>query len=352
MFRRAIALTALLLAGCAGPARFEPIAWKPPAPAAALPPTNGLAAATIVAKGQLRMPEDCVPDAQGRLYAGTADGRIVRITRGTPDRVETFATTGGIPLGLKFDGQHGLLACVVGRGLLAINEDGSVTPLATGIGGRPFGFINDVDVAPDGTIWFTESHPVHTPAGAGAIWALAESRADGKLYAFDAKTGEVTERLGGLHFANGCTVMPDGGSVLVAETSRYRLRRLWLEGPKAGQDEVFCETAGLPDGIMADARGRVWVALVPRDPLLDTLAPHPWLRGLAMKLPDGVLTGMAADDTLGWVAAWNKEGKPLLSWQDDSGRFRGGIANVTPAEGQLCFGTKWGDWVATMPLPR
>lgn len=349
--RRFLAIATLLLAGCAGPARFEAIAWEPPAgPAQAGPlaPTRDLERATFHAKGQVTMPEDCVSDERGSLYAGTGDGRIVKITG---DSVETFATTGGTPLGLKFDGSGSLLACVVGRGLVAIGQSGAFVTLASGMGERKFRFINDVDVGPDGTIWFTESHPEHGPEGAGAVWAIAENRPEGRLYSLDPKTGLVRERLAGLSFANGCTVLPDGRSILIAETARYRVRRLWLAGPKAGQDEIFAQLPGIPDGLMADGQGRVWIALVPRDPLLDMLAPHPWLRGLVMKLPESVLTGMASGHSLGWIVAYSEAGQPLLSWQDNTGRFMGGIANVSPAHGQLCFGTKWGDWVATLPLP-
>lgn len=80
------------------PLPIDPLAWDaPPAPTmtGVLEPNDTLMKAELLAKGQVHGPEDTAVDAQGRVYAGLHDGRVVRID--TDGRLETFAETGGRP---------------------------------------------------------------------------------------------------------------------------------------------------------------------------------------------------------------------------------------------------------------
>src|SRR5690606_16286823 len=99
-------LTLLLLGGLFGflwltnphqPAIYHP----PPAPelVGVLAPNNLLQQAEILGAGEARAPEDVDQDAEGRVYGGLEDGRIIRLNDG---QLETFADTGGRPLGLHF----------------------------------------------------------------------------------------------------------------------------------------------------------------------------------------------------------------------------------------------------------
>jgi sugar lactone lactonase YvrE len=349
-------LLPLLLAGCWAAGPIDAVAWEPPAPPPAATPEHALERADLLRPGGLAMPEDVAVDPGDReaaIYTGIEDGRIMKITarhRGEPVAT-TFATLAHTPLGLKFDAQGTLLACVSGHGLVAVDRAGVVRDLVTEVGGRKLVFANDLDVGPDGVVYFTESSRSVGVEGAGPIRAIAQNRPDGTLFAHDRRTGATRPLLEGLYFPNGVTVTHGGQALLVAETSRYRLRRYWLAGPKAGTDEVVPHPLpGIPDGLMADGAGTVWVALVPRDGLLDALGPHPWARNLLARFPDGLLTGMASGKSLGMVAALDEEGRVRRVLVDDTGRFEGGIANVAPVGRNLYFGTKWGDWVAVLPL--
>ena len=73
-----------------------PRASDPPMP----PPAFGRSA---------RGPEDVVIDADGHLYTGLGDGRILRSPRGGPPTV--VADTGGRPLGVEVDADGGLVVC-------------------------------------------------------------------------------------------------------------------------------------------------------------------------------------------------------------------------------------------------
>lgn len=45
-----------------------------------LEPNDTLMKAELLGQGQLHGPEDTAVDSQGRVYAGLADGRVVRLT--------------------------------------------------------------------------------------------------------------------------------------------------------------------------------------------------------------------------------------------------------------------------------
>ncbi len=125
------ALLAAYLA--AWPVAVEPVAWKAPA----APPLAGpyarnerLAPVVRLASGNVPGPEATAVDASGRVYGGTRDGRIVRLDPAT-GTVETFAVTGGRPLGLAFDGAGNLVVCDARKGLLSVSPSGAVETLAS-----------------------------------------------------------------------------------------------------------------------------------------------------------------------------------------------------------------------------
>jgi sugar lactone lactonase YvrE len=161
-----VALAYLLLA----PVPITPAAWNPPpAPALTGPyeQNTRLSPVERLSLGDGHKPEDVALDAEGKIYGGSEDGRIVVLQPdGTQPRV--FANTGGRPLGLIFDHDGNLLVADAIKGLLSINKSGEVKVLATEADGVKFGCLNDLDVGADGTIYFTEAsskYPMSSPTG-------------------------------------------------------------------------------------------------------------------------------------------------------------------------------------------
>jgi hypothetical protein len=72
------------------------------------------------------------------------------------------------------------------------------------------------------------------------------------------------------------------------------LTRLYLRGPKAGQDEVVLDgIIGLDDGMDRDAEGRIWLALFSnRTRLLTWVHEHAWIKPLLMRVPARLLMAL------------------------------------------------------------
>ena len=137
MLKKLLALPVLLLLAAAlylalTPSPIDPLPWEAPeAPpmTAVLEPNDTLMKAELLARGQIHGPEDTAVDAQGRVYAGLHDGRVVRVL--ADDSVETFADTGGRPLGMDFDAAGNLILADAYKGLLRIDPQGRIEVLTT-----------------------------------------------------------------------------------------------------------------------------------------------------------------------------------------------------------------------------
>ncbi|MEA1079761.1 SMP-30/gluconolactonase/LRE family protein [Marinobacter qingdaonensis] len=330
------------------PSPIDSKAWQPPDPrplTGPLSPNERLRLADLLARGQVYGPEDTTVSADGVVYSGTGDGRIVRVF---PDgRVETWLKTDGRPLGLVFDQAGNLIVADAVNGLLSIAPDKTVTVLAREAGGTPFRFTDDVDIGPDGRIYFTDAssrfrHPDYR-------LDLLEMRPHGRLLRYSPNTGKAEVLLANLHFANGVAVAPNGAYVLVNETWKYRTLRYWITGPKAGQAEVFADNLpGFPDNLAVDRQGRYWVAFPSlRNAQVDALHRNPWLKDLVAKLPDSL---KPKPRQYGLVVAFDRKGEVITSLHDTKGSHLQEITSVTPHDGYLYFGSLHNDRIGRLPL--
>lgn len=341
----AIGLAALVWA-MYGPGPLAPIAWQPP-PGRHHPPTGDLAGLERVDLPDGHAPEDVAVDGRGRVVVGLEDGRVLRWAAPAASP-ELLFDTGGRPLGLDFDGEGRLVIADATRGLLRWPEGGPLETLTETCGGSPLTFADDLEVAPDGTIWFSEaSTRWRLPA-----WKMdfIESRPSGRLCAWLPASGQTLEVLGELHFANGVAVDPEGRFVLVVESSRYRVRRLWLTGAKAGQHDIFIDDLpGVPDGISRGTAGTFWIALAsPRNPVLDALAGWPALRRAVGRLPPSL---QPAPIRSARVMGVDAAGAVLADRLDPEGRGIWAVTNVREADGWLYLGSLMDHAWARVPRP-
>jgi sugar lactone lactonase YvrE len=290
---------------------------KPPL-TGALAPNTLLQQARLIAAGKIRGPEATVVDANGRIHSGTEDGRIVRITLGPTgqETIDTLANTGGRPLGLQFDRQGTLIVADAIKGLLAVDPQGRISTLATEAEGQPLGFTDDLDIADNGVIYFSDAS---SQFGYGVdLYDLMEAKPHGRLMAYDPATKKAQVLLDDLFFANGVALSPHEDFVLVNETFRYRITRYWLKGPKPGSWDYFIENLpGFPDNITSNRQGTFWAALFTvRNDLMDWLHAYPFLKNQLAKLPKAI---WPKPQPYGLVLALNEQGKILQSLHDPTG---------------------------------
>lgn len=327
---------------------ISPVVWQPPpAPARArqprstrpLPPLRVL---DVVGRG----PEDVLVDDSGRVLAGVADGRVLRMT---PDgrHVEVLGDTGGRPLGLERLPDGAVAVCDARRGLLRLDvPTGAVETLVSDVDGKRMVFCNNSAIAPDGTVYFSDSsRRLGIDHWKGD---LLEHSGTGRLLR-RGLSAEVTVLLDGLQFANGVALAADGSFVVVAETAAYRLIRLWITGPRAGESEVFADNLpGFPDNISTGSDGLIWVALgSPRDASLDRLLPrNPLLRKAVWAMPDRF---QPRPRHTVWVYALAPDGSLVHDLQAPGGRF-GFVTGVREQGGTVYLGSLIGDCVAMFDL--
>lgn len=339
------------------PVPIEPVAWKaPPYPGYTGPfaVNTRLQDLEVFAIGDNHGPEDIALDDQGRIYAATHEGRIVRLQ---PDgsKPENWAMTGGRPLGIDFDNDGNLIVADAYKGLLSVSKDGKVTVLAANADGIPIRYADDVDVAADGKIYFSDAS---TKYGAkesggtmeGSLLELMEHGRTARLLVYDPATRKTATLLKGLSFANGVAVSHDQNYVLVNETGEYRIIRFWIAGPKKGKTELLIEALpGFPDNISTGLGGRYWVAFVsPRNKLVDNLADKPFLRKMVRRMP-AFLRPKAVP--YGHIIAIDGNGKVLQDLQDPKGTYPINTS-VTETKDYLYIGSLVAPVLARLPKAK
>lgn len=345
-FRRAVGLIVLLLIlyMLFWPVQIDPVAWdapENPGYTGDFEPNRALADPERLSIGDHVGPEDVALDAQGRIYVPSHEGHIVRL-RADGTHPEVFADTGGRPLGIDFDAEGNLIVADAFEGLLSVSPEGKVTVLATQADGASIAYADDVDVAPDGRIYFSDASISFPAARSGDTLAaskleIMEHRGTGRLLVYDPDTQKATTVADGLVFANGVAVSPDGQFVLLNETGSYRVIKVWIAGPKKGTSESLLENLpGFPDNVSTGMDGRFWVALVSkRNELLDSVSNRPFVRKMIMRLPDFVRPDAVP---YGHVVAFDAQGEVIASLQDPEGAYPL-ITSVTETPDHLYLGS-------------
>jgi sugar lactone lactonase YvrE len=345
----ALALVAVLWALAS--ARIEPVAWQPgpnPGLTGAFAVNDRLAGVRLLAHGDGVGPEAIALGPDGRFYTGYVDGRIVRLALSPDDTaadVEEFANTGGRPLGMAFDRGGNLLVADGRKGLLSISPAGRIEVLVDTVDGAPLRFANDLDIAADGTVWFSDLSQRYKQGELG--FDLLEASATGRLLSYTPATGQTRVHLHSLYAANGVALGPDDTFVLVAEMGAARIQRLWLTGSRAGESEVFIAgLPGLPDNITFNGNDTFLVALPSlRNARVEALATRPWLRKLFSSPP---LAMLEPSNRFGMVLELDLDGRVRSNLQSPGIYMP--ITSALQWQDKLVLGSNAMDAVGLVPL--
>lgn len=193
-------------------------------------------------------------DIRARPGEESHGGRIYRWSEGKLSIVlEPSDATNGLALD-----RVGRMVVCNDKGLVRIEKNGTRTTLADGYGGQPFNGPNDLAIASDGSVYFSDyGNRPELPSAVyrwkdGTLQQLAKNVHGGRI--------------------NGVTLSPDGTYlylVVVLEKEPRRIVRLTLRSDGTVSDErlfmslpvertLATRASGRPDGIKVDTKGNVY----------------------------------------------------------------------------------------------
>jgi gluconolactonase len=238
----------------------------PATPAAITAPLDGELTATLVPGSE---PSALDPsDSEFHLYEGavwlgdalyfsdfkTSEGfpsRILRYTPGQPLAV-ALADSGTNGLGLDAAGEHLVGARHKSKSAVVFSADlASVTDVAAKHQGKPFNSPNDLVFRSDGNLYFTDPD---FQAGA------SKDQETTNVYRV-AKDGAVSVVDATIANPNGISIAPDESALFVAgnlEQGFVKRYPLAADGA-AGEGTVFFPDVGVPDGMVFDCAGNLYV---------------------------------------------------------------------------------------------
>lgn len=342
---------------------------EPPLMVGCYEPNFKLREAERLFQDQLHGPES-IANIGDVLYTGTADGQILKLDSKISHVVARLGrppcssreeeSTCGRPLGIRVGPNGTLFVADAYLGLFEVNPiTGEVTTLVPAgrvVSGRRLSFVNDLDITQDGRkVYFTDSSSRWQRRD--FLYLIMEGTADGRVLEYDTQTKEVTVLMENLRFPNGLQLLPDEESVLVAETTMARIRRVHVSGlNKGGMDTFIDNLPGFPDNIRGSSSGGYWVAMSAVRPnpgfsLLDFLSQRPWIKQFFFKLfSQEVLMKFVPRYSL--VVELKDGGTCVRSFHDPHGAVAAYVSEAHEHDGHLYLGSFRSPYVCRLDLSK
>jgi gluconolactonase len=232
-----------------------------------------LAAVERLAVGQ-RWAEGPVWFGDGRylLWSDIPNNRIMKWEEET-GVVSVFRQPSNFANGNIRDRQGRLVTCEHGgRRVTRTEYDGTITVLMDNFEGKKLNSPNDVIVASDGAVWFTDP-----PFGLMGNYEGYKSKSEigQNVYRIDGETGKATIVADDVLGPNGLCFSPDGRLLYVVESRGIPNRKILAYdvtdgGRRIANKRVLIDAGpGTPDGMRCDFDGNLWCGWGMGDPALD-----------------------------------------------------------------------------------
>ena len=322
------------------PVSIEPASWDAPSDAGYVgdfAPNTRLANLERLSIGKSHGPEDVVMHG-GKIYVSSQEGKIIEIDP-IDKNYREYADTQGSALGMEMDAQGNLIIADAFRGLLAVSPQGQVEVLTDEVDGTPILYADDLDIAENGVIYFSDAS---TKFGAKAIGTtleaslveIMEHQGTGRLLAYNPATKQTHIIRKGYVFSNGVAVTSDG-DILVVETGTYQIHRV---SPNGKSRVIMDNLPGFPDNInrgpkLDDGRETFLLGLVSqRSEWLDDNSANIFMRKLAMRLP---VFMRPQSVSYGLIIQIDGEGTIIQTWQDPSGGYPNATGAIIAEDGYM-----------------
>jgi len=220
------------------------------------------------------------------LFSDIPNNRMMRWLE-EDGHLSVFRAPSNYTNGNTRDRQGRLISCEHDQRRVTRTEmDGSITVLLDRFASKPLNAPNDVVVASDGGVWFTDP-------GYGIDGPYEGHKAEAELpcnvYRVDPATGTAAVVAGDFVRPNGLCFSPDERLLYVVDSGYSHggpshIRVFEVDGPRLRGGLVFAEdfAPGITDGLRCDVDGNVWCSMAWADPSED---------GVRCYAPDGALIG-------------------------------------------------------------
>jgi gluconolactonase len=220
------------------------------------------------------------------LWSDIPNNRIMRWCE-DDGHVSVYRQPSNYSNGHTRDREGRLISCEHdARRVTRTEHDGSITVVMDAYNGKKLNAPNDVVVAADGAIWFTDP-------GYGIFGNYEGHKAalelPAQVYRFDPKTGAASVVVDSFDKPNGIAFSPDEKKLYIIDSGithggRSNMRVFDVDGDKLTNDKVFAENfaPGFTDGVRTDVDGNVWCSMGWADPKED---------GVRCYSPEGELIG-------------------------------------------------------------
>jgi hypothetical protein len=261
------------------------------------------------------IPIDISIDIEQQIYFLSGNGQILKTDfDGHHQQLVKTSLSRPVAMGPGDSGEFFVLDARAGLVLCRL-EPGSCENVLDQFWGERFRGLSALAQVGKEKIYFTEapSNDKHGLNGQG----IYEDLGEGKLFVFDLQSASLTLVLDGLFGPKGLAVSEDGSFLLLSETYRYRVLKVWLDEDRIGKTEIILENLpSLPGDISRGDQGIFWLALpYRRHELIDVLVPYssPW-RFLGM-LPDWLRPKVQAS---AMILGMTGNGELIFNLQDPS----------------------------------
>ncbi|MBV9252273.1 MAG: SMP-30/gluconolactonase/LRE family protein [Acetobacteraceae bacterium] len=223
------------------------------------------------------------------LFSDIPNNRMMRLLE-DDNHLSVYRTPSMNSNGNTCDFQGRLVTCEhSGRRVTRTELDGTITIIADKYNNKPLNSPNDLAVASNGSIWFTD--PSYGIEGYYEGLHAQQEQEKRNVYRVDGQTGNITVVADDFVQPNGITFSPDEKRLYVIDTgishggpSWIRVFDVDIDSGKLSNGKVFAEgfAPGVTDGMRCDIEGNLWCSMGWADPKED---------GVRCYSPEGELLG-------------------------------------------------------------